>query len=51
MLYGTKAVEVPTQRAVVVVNREALGSANFAALMDAVSKARAKILADSGETR
>lgn len=47
-VYGTKAVEVPTQRAVLAVNPEVAGE-NFQLLMDAVGKARSKIRADTGE--
>ena len=46
---GSKAVEVPTVRAVLVVNAKALGDDQLAALMEAAGRARARILADVGE--
>ena len=48
-VYGTKAVEVPTQRAVLVVNPEAAGAANYSELMEAIGKSRSTILSNAGE--
>ncbi|MGI4796928.1 MAG: TAXI family TRAP transporter solute-binding subunit [Janthinobacterium lividum] len=47
--FGGGGVEVPTMRAVLVVNATALGQDRYTALMDAVGRARARILADAGE--
>jgi hypothetical protein len=46
---GGKSVEVPTTRAVLIVNAAALGEQRFSLLMEAAGRARARILADAGE--
>lgn len=50
MFGGSKGLSVPTERAVLVVNMDALGHDRFTMLMEALGKSRARIMAAGGES-